>query len=68
MLIAIGISSSIELAQYFTRMWGSNRSADINDVILNTLGACLGLASVPLLRLRHGIETRVSAANALKSF
>ena len=53
-LIAIALSSSIELSQYFTRAWGSNRSADVNDVILNTAGACLGLAIVFLLRLRQG--------------
>jgi glycopeptide antibiotics resistance protein len=62
MLIAIALSSSIELAQYFTRAWGSNRSADVNDVILNGLGACLGLALVYLLRLRQG--TRPSAPRA----
>jgi glycopeptide antibiotics resistance protein len=51
MLIAVALSSSIELAQYFTRAWGSNRSADVNDVILNSLGACVGLAMVALLRV-----------------
>jgi glycopeptide antibiotics resistance protein len=55
-LIAIALSSSIELAQYFTRAWGSNRSADVNDVILNVLGACLGLALVSLLRWRQPIR------------
>jgi glycopeptide antibiotics resistance protein len=51
--IAIALSVSIELVQYLSRAW-SNRSADVNDVVLNVLGACLGLAIVFLLRLRRG--------------
>lgn len=47
--IAIMLSSSIEIAQYFTRAWGSNRSSDINDVILNSAGACFGLVVVSLV-------------------
>src|SRR5712672_2473406 len=43
--IAITLSSSIELVQYFSRTW-INRTADVNDVILNVLGASLGLAIV----------------------
>ena len=50
--IATAISISIELVQYFSSGWGSYRSADINDVILNVFGACLGLVFVYLLRLR----------------
>ena len=53
-LIAIALSFSIELLQYLSNAWGSYRSADVNDVILNVLGACLGLALVSLLRLRLG--------------
>ena len=49
--IAIALSFSIELLQYVSRAWGSYRLADINDVVLNVLGACLGLALVFLLRL-----------------
>ncbi len=52
--IAIVLSCSIELLQYFSRALGSYRSVDINDVILNVLGACLGLGLVSLLRLRRG--------------
>jgi glycopeptide antibiotics resistance protein len=51
--IAIALSSSIELVQYFSRAW-INRSADVNDVVLNVLGASLGLVLVSLLRLRRG--------------
>ncbi len=61
-LIALGFSVGIELLQYVSRAWGSYRLADINDVILNVLGAALGLAIVmlprlvlgPLLRSRQG--------------
>jgi glycopeptide antibiotics resistance protein len=52
--IAIALSCSIELIQYLSRPWGSNRLADVNDVILNVAGACLGLALMSLLRLRRG--------------
>jgi glycopeptide antibiotics resistance protein len=52
--IAIAVSVSVELLQYLSSAWGSYRAADINDVILNVLGASLGLALVFLLRLRPG--------------
>jgi glycopeptide antibiotics resistance protein len=52
MQIAIALSIGIELVQYFSSAWRSYRSADINDVILNVLGACLGMVIVHLLRLR----------------
>lgn len=50
--IAIALSSSIELFQYFSRTW-INRTADVNDVILNVLGASLGLSLVFLLRFHR---------------
>jgi glycopeptide antibiotics resistance protein len=59
--IAIALSSSIELVQYVSRAW-INRSADVNDVILNVLGASLGLALVFLLRLRRGARPAVPRA------
>lgn len=52
--IAIALSSSVEILQYVSSAWGSYRAADVNDVILNVFGACLGLALVSLLRLRQG--------------
>ena len=58
-LIAIAVSFSIEALQYVSRVWGSYRLADINDVILNTLGACVGLAVVSVPRLMF--ERRVRA-------
>jgi len=57
--IAIAVSVSIELVQYLSTAW-SNRSADVNDVILNVLGACLGLAIVFLLRLLGGARPAVA--------
>jgi glycopeptide antibiotics resistance protein len=60
--IAIALSVSIELVQYLSSAWGSYRSADVNDVILNVLGACLGLALVSLLRLRQGTRPAVARA------
>ncbi len=59
--IAIALSCSIELVQYLSRAW-INRSADVNDVVLNVLGASLGLALVFLLRLRHGTRPAVPRA------
>ena len=61
-LIAIALSISIELVQYLSSAWGSYRSADVNDVILNVLGACLGLALVALLRLPPGTRRAVASA------
>lgn len=60
--IAIALSCSIELLQYLSRAWGSYRSIDVNDVILNVLGASLGLALVSLLRLRRGTRPAVPGA------
>ena len=47
---AIAVSCGIELVQYLSRGW-INRSSDLNDIVLNVLGACIGLALVALLRL-----------------
>jgi glycopeptide antibiotics resistance protein len=60
--IAIAVSVSIELIQYLSRTWGINRTADVNDFILNVLGASLGLAVVSLLRLRQGTRPAVTRA------
>jgi glycopeptide antibiotics resistance protein len=60
--IAIALSVSIELLQYLSSAWGSYRAADVNDVILNVLGASLGLALVTLLRLRPGARPAVQRA------
>jgi glycopeptide antibiotics resistance protein len=59
--IAVAVSVSIELVQYLSRAW-SNRNADVNDVVLNVLGASLGLALVFLLRLLRGNRQAVTRA------
>lgn len=61
-LIAIAFSVGIELLQYLSRMVGSKRLADVNDVILNVLGACLGLALVAVMRWRPGRRQAVQRA------
>jgi glycopeptide antibiotics resistance protein len=60
--IAIALSISIELVQYLSSAWGSYRAADVNDVILNSLGACLGLVLMSLLRLRQSTRPAVPRA------
>ena len=59
--IATALSMSIEVVQYLSMAW-INRTADVNDVILNGFGACLGLICVSLLRLRRGTWSVVSRA------
>jgi glycopeptide antibiotics resistance protein len=59
--IAIALSIGIELVQYLSRAW-SYRSADVNDVVLNGLGACVGLALVFPLRLRQSARPTVPHA------
>lgn len=44
LLMALCISVSIEAIQFLLRFVGNPRAVDIDDVILNTLGACLGFA------------------------
>ena len=55
--IAIALSFGIELVQYVSRAWGSYRSPDINDLILNVLGASLGLVLMSLLRSLPGTRS-----------
>ena len=58
--MAIALSVSIEIVQYLSSAWGSYRAVDINDVLLNVFGACLGLMLVSLLRLRPRVRPAVS--------
>ena len=44
LLGALCLSLSIEALQFVLRFFGNPRAVDIDDVILNTLGACLGFA------------------------
>lgn len=47
LVVALVISLAIEVAQ----LWVPNRSADVDDVMLNVAGAMLGFAIFSLLRL-----------------
>ena len=58
--IAIALSVCIELLQYLSSAWGSDRAADVNDVILNVVGAGAGLALMSLLRFRPGARPAVA--------
>jgi glycopeptide antibiotics resistance protein len=62
MQVAIALSLSIELVQYLSSAWGSYRAVDVNDVILNVLGAALGLAIMSILRLLQGPRPAVARA------
>ncbi len=53
-LLGLGVSAAVECLQIFTF-----RSVDVDDVILNTLGALLGYACFALLRfLRRRIDSK----------
>ena len=62
--IALALSMSIELVQYVSSAWGSYRLADVNDVILNVLGASLGFALVALLRIGWNRRPRAAVRRA----
>jgi len=65
--IAVALSLSIEMLQYVSQRWGVNRTADINDVVLNSLGALLGLALVSLLRRGAGKSPMLPTHGAARS-
>ena len=44
LLFALVLSLSVESIQFLLRFFGNPRAVDIDDVILNTVGACLGFA------------------------
>ena len=44
LVFALCLSVSIESIQFVLRFFGNPRAVDIDDVILNTLGACFGYA------------------------
>lgn len=41
-IIAVSFSLSIEVIQFLSQYFGSFRTVDIDDIILNVLGACVG--------------------------
>jgi glycopeptide antibiotics resistance protein len=55
-LLACCLSVSIETIQFFSAYIGSPRAVDIDDVLLNTLGACLGFVIY-----RYAIKRSVTA-------
>jgi glycopeptide antibiotics resistance protein len=57
LLVALGLSLVIEVAQ----LWIPNRMADVDDVLLNAIGALIGYAILTILRL--GSPRRELAAN-----
>lgn len=61
-LIVIALSISIEVVQYLSSAWGSYRAADVNDIILNVVGASLGFAVMALFRLLRGARPAVARA------
>jgi len=52
LLIGLCLSLTIETVQFGLRFVGNPRAVDIDDVLLNTLGACLGFLIYRALRLR----------------
>ena len=50
LLVALAASVAIEVAQ----LWIPNRSADVDDVLLNVVGALIGYAIFTVLRLGSG--------------
>ena len=61
LLFAVFLSLSVESIQFLLRFFGNPRAVDIDDVILNTLGACLGFAFyksfMPSYVARRAIES-----------
>ena len=57
LLLAAGLSLSIETIQLLSRFIGSPRAVDIDDVLLNTLGACLGFAAYRVAKMKRGRGT-----------
>jgi glycopeptide antibiotics resistance protein len=61
LLFALFLSLSVESIQFLLRFFGNPRAVDIDDVILNTLGACVGFAIyksfIPSYVARHAVES-----------
>ena len=52
LLLVLCLSLTIETLQFALRFVGNPRAVDIDDVLLNTLGACLGFLIYRGLKLR----------------
>lgn len=65
LLLALCMSLTIEAIQLVLRFVGNPRAVDIDDVLLNTLGACLGYVVYRALDQRpRGEETATSEPSA----
>ncbi len=56
LLVALAASLAIEAAQ----LWIPNRSADVDDVLLNVIGALIGYAIFTVLRLGSGRRSELA--------
>lgn len=52
-VFAFCLSLGIEAIQFFSRFLGNFRVVDIDDILLNTLGACLGFGVLCLFQRRN---------------
>lgn len=52
-ILCLSVSLVIEVVQYVSMYFGNIRSADVDDVILNTLGAFIGFAVFKLIHYGH---------------
>jgi len=71
LLFALFLSLSVESIQFLLRFFGNPRAVDIDDVILNTLGACVGFAFYKFLMpsyvsRRAVVETVEAQSGALE--
>jgi len=63
LLIALCLSVSIETIQFVMRFFGNPRAVDIDDVIINTVGACLGYGVFKVFKKLLGQSREVSSYN-----
>lgn len=56
LVVALAVSLAIEAAQ----LWIPNRSADVDDVLLNVIGALIGYATFTVLRLGSGRRSELA--------
>ena len=65
LFLAVCFSVAIEMVQFFAWFIGNTRAADIDDVLLNTMGACLGFLVYRLLiGKRQTVDSKQSTANS----
>ena len=70
LLFALFLSLSVESIQFVLRFFGNPRAVDIDDVILNTLGAGVGFAFyksfIPSYVARRAVESVETDSNPLE--